>query len=263
MTERHFETGGAAYAAFRPTWPPELVPAIVGPLTEHALDVGCGTGQLARCLADSFARVTATDPSASQVAHAVPHPRIRYRIEAAEQIGLPDDSVDLVVAGQAAHWFELDGFYAEARRVARPDARLALVTYGVPCLDGPGRDRLDRFYWHDIHGFWPAPRRHVERAYRDLPFPFVELPWPALAIERRWTVDELLGYVGTWSAVRRARTAGRGALFDRFAEELREAWGDPQPRVVRWPVGGRLGRLGAKKIHPHRSAPDSGPHSMG
>ena len=47
----------------------------------------------------------------------------------------------------------------------------------------------------------------MEEGYRNLPFPFEERRLPDLAIEVAWTLDELLGYVGTWSAVKEAGKA--------------------------------------------------------
>ena len=62
----------------------------------HALDLGCGTGQLSVLLAGEFDRVTATDPSASQIASAGARDNIRYAIGSAEAIDLPPASVDLI-----------------------------------------------------------------------------------------------------------------------------------------------------------------------
>ena len=162
---RHFEEGGADYARHRPTYPPALADALADTCaaTGHALDVGCGTGQLSALLAARFRQVTATDPSETQIANAAPHPRVAYAIEPAERIGLPDASADLVVAAQAAHWFNLDRFYVEARRVLYPGGALALVSYGVPQLTGPAAERFERFYWQDVHRHWPPGREHVEQ----------------------------------------------------------------------------------------------------
>ncbi|MEM1034802.1 MAG: class I SAM-dependent methyltransferase, partial [Myxococcota bacterium] len=194
MAEGHFEEGGSAYARHRPSYPDALADFLAGAVLgdAHALDVGCGTGQLSVLLGDRFERVTAIDPSASQLAYATPHLRVQYRAATAEDVGLADGSVDLVVAAQAAHWFDLPSFYAEARRVARPGATIALVTYGVPTVTGPAASCFDDFYWRRIHGHWRPGRRHVETAYLDLPFPFAEKPLPPFAIERTWTVDALL-----------------------------------------------------------------------
>ena len=195
-------------------------------------------------LGEVFEQVVATDASAPQIAAATPHPHVRYAVAPAEASGLPDASVDCAVAAQAAHWFDLDAYYREVRRVARPGGLVALVTYAVMEVD-PELERLvERFYWETLDGHWPPERRLVEEGYRSLPFPFERVEAPALALEHRWSADQLLGYVGTWSAVQSLRRAGRGAELDRFGDALREAWGDSaEARLIRWPLSLRLGRV--------------------
>jgi SAM-dependent methyltransferase len=224
----------------------ELASALASACAEtgHALDVGCGTGQLSVYLASHFDRVTATDPSKTQIANAKPHPRVKYAVEAAERIGLPNTSADLIVATQAAHWFDLGAFYREAGRVARPGAVLALVSYGIPEMDGKAGERLHRFYWEDIHRFWPEGRNHVESGYKELPFPFAERSLPPLWITRSWVLSDLLGYVETWSAVKRARTAGEGTTIESFSRDLCAVWsGSDESRAIRWPLSARIATL--------------------
>ena len=241
-----FEKGGSDYARYRPTYPQVLVDALADLCgsTRHALDVGCGNGQFSCLLAARFDRVTATDPSEEQIRNAFADPAVEYRQESAEAIGLADDSVDLIVAAQAAHWFDLDAFYAEAQRVACPGAVIALVSYGVPELDGEASQRFHDFYWKEIFEYWPAARRHVEDGYAAMPFPFPELALPDIAIEREWTLGELFGYITTWSAAKAARKAGAVALIDAFSEDLKRLWGPEETlRTMRWPINGRIGRI--------------------
>jgi SAM-dependent methyltransferase len=136
----HFSLGSDRYAAFRPTYPAALADWLAGlcASTDAAWDVGCGTGQLSVLLARRFGCVFATDASAEQVAMAQPAAGVEYSVAPAERSGLADASVDLVVAAQAAHWFDLPEFYAEVRRVARPGAVVALVCYGKCEIDGAG-----------------------------------------------------------------------------------------------------------------------------
>jgi SAM-dependent methyltransferase len=242
----HFSAAASGYAAHRPAYPAALAEALaaLAPGRGLALDCGCGNGQLARLLAEPFERVVATDASAAQIAEAPPHPRIAFRVAPAEASGLPPACADLIAAAQAAHWFDLPAFYAEARRVARPGAVLALISYGVLHLDGAAEAVLRDFYTRVVGPYWPPERAHVEAGYRTLPFPFAELPAPDLAIEAAWTLADLVGYAGTWSALRGAEAAlGRSPLPD-FARDLAAAWGDPEARRrVRWPLSLRLARL--------------------
>lgn len=243
----HFSTHNAGYAAHRPTYPHALVDflAEAAPGRELALDVGCGTGQFSALLPERFARVVATDASAQQIASATPHERVAYHVAPAEQSGLPEASTDLITVAQAAHWLDLEAFYAEVRRIARPCGVIALITYGVLHVEDATTDAVAQRFYYDVVGpYWPPERRHVEGGYRALPFPFMALDAPALDIEVTWKLADLVGYTDTWSAVRAAEKAVGRAPIDAFHAELAAAWGDPDtPRRVRWPLSLRVGRV--------------------
>lgn len=241
-----FDQGGQAYARFRPEYPPALAQflASVAPGTALAVDAGCGNGQLTVLLAAYFDQVQGVDPSADQIAHAAGHPHVAYACAPAEKLPVADGAAQLITAAQAAHWFDLPRFYAEARRIAAPGAVLALISYGVPQLDPALEARFSRFYCEEIGPYWPAERKLVDTGYTDLPFPFKEQAAPALDMRKTWTLEALLGYLSTWSAVRRVREAAREDILHAFVADLTAMWGDPaQSREIRWPINMRLGTL--------------------
>ena len=242
----HFSTQAAAYAAHRPTYPPALATFLAGlaPGRGLALDAACGTGQLSTQLAEHFDRVVATDASAAQIANATRHPRVAYRTAPAEQSGLAASSVDLITVAQAAHWLDLGTFYDEARRVARPRAVLALISYGILHVEGAPEPVVRHFYDAVVGPYWPPERRHVEDGYRALPFPFAEIDGPDLAITVAWSLDDLTGYIETWSALRGLEKAVGRAPVAAFHAALRSCWGPAERvRAVRWPLSLRLARL--------------------
>jgi SAM-dependent methyltransferase len=241
-----FDQGGLAYAHFRPAYPAALAAFLASqaPHRRLAVDAGCGNGQLTQLLAPGFARVLGIDPSADQIAHALPDERIDYRCAPAERIPADDGSAGLITAAQAAHWFDLPAFYREVRRIGSPGAILALVSYGVLKLESDLDARFQAFYHDEIGRYWPPERRLVDTGYATLDFPFAELAPPALQIDCTWSLPAFLGYVATWSAVRHAREAGGTELMTVFAHELAALWGDPdRKRPVCWPINMRLGQL--------------------
>ncbi|SEK53839.1 Methyltransferase domain-containing protein [Roseateles sp. YR242] len=247
-TQNWFNQGGAAYARYRPEYPPELAAflASVAPTRALAVDVGCGTGQLTVQLAEHFEQTIGLDPSADQLANATPHARVVYRCCPAEQLDVKAGQASLITAAQAAHWFDLPRFYAEVRRVAAPDAVVSLLSYGVLVLDGDLNELFQRFYSQDVGRFWPPERRLVDTGYASIDFPFDERQAPPMTIRKDWNLEELLGYISTWSAVRSALEKGQEALLHRFAAELTERWGDPaRTREMRWPINMRLGTVQA------------------
>jgi Methylase involved in ubiquinone/menaquinone biosynthesis len=241
----HFSAVAAHYAASRPRHPDALFAwlASLAPTPGRAWDAGTGNGQAASALAGHFDHVIATDASAAQIAAAVPHPRVEYRVATAERSGLATGSLDLVVVAQALHWFDVSAFNVEVARVLRPDGVLAVWTYALPVLGDRALDtELGRR--HDsVRAWWPAERRFVETGYRTLPFPFPELAAPAFDMTAQWDLARFLSYVGTWSAVTRFRDAtGNDPVA--AAGSLAAAWGrTDQPRTVRWPLSLRVGRM--------------------
>jgi len=240
----HFSTQAAVYARARPGYPPALFEALaaLAPGRSLAWDCGAGNGQAAVGLAQHFERVVATEPSAAQLAEARPHPRVSYVQSAELAPGVADGTADLVAVAQAAHWFDLNIFYPEVRRVLRPGGLLAIWNYGL-CTIEPAVDALvGHFYSVTIGPFWPPERIHAETAYRLLDFPFPELPFPKMNIEVEWTAGEFATYLRTWSAVTRYTKAHGVDPVVAFEPSLAAAWG-PGRRRVTWPLGGRLGRV--------------------
>jgi SAM-dependent methyltransferase len=249
----HFSKVAADYAARRPRYPPELFRylASLTPARDLAWDCAAGTGQATIPLADWFERVVATDVSSAMVAQADPHPKVEYRVAAAERSGLPNQAVNLVTVAQALHWLRLDAFYPEVGRVLAPGGIVAVWTYGIIHVDGEPADAIVSRFYRDVVGpFWPAERRHVESGYRTLPFPFAELMPPAFAMQVQWTLAELLGYIGTWSATARYRVALGHDPIERLASELGSHWGEPMVRrTISWPLSLRVGKTGVGINH--------------
>lgn len=245
-TSNWFARGGKSYAQYRPEYPDTLLDFLLSTVPEHrhAVDVGCGTGQLTQLLTRGFDNVTGIDPSETQIKNAKPHRRIDYRVAPAEQLPHNLKAINLIAVAQAAHWFNLPTFYDEAARIAAPDATIALISYGVLEPDETIRARFMHFYNDEIGHYWPPERRLVDQGYASIWFPFAEINAPKMAINLQWDFDSLMGYLSTWSAVKRADEAGHAQLFKHFYNDVREVWGDPScTRAFSWPINMRAGKV--------------------
>ena len=145
---------------------------------------------------------------------------------------------------QAAHWFDLEKFYTEVRRVLRPGGVLALIGYNLLTID-PETDALVRYLYTDVLGeYWDAERRLVETAYATLPFPFAEMDFPNVSMTYEWEFGQLIGYLNTWSALQHfVKETWDSPLTDAFVAELREVWPEGVVKMVRFPIFGRMGRV--------------------
>ena len=129
----HFSGHAVEYAKFRPHYPDELFEylALISPRHELAWDCATGNGPAAVGLARHFDSVIATDASAQQIASAELNDRISYRVAPAEASGIDSASVDLILVAQALHWFDIDRFFTEAKRVLKENGALAISSYNV------------------------------------------------------------------------------------------------------------------------------------
>ena len=187
-----------------------------------------------------FDRVIATDASEKQIANAQSHEIVEYRVAPAENSGIGSKTIDLIMIAQALHWFDLDRFYAEARRVLKPHGVLAASAYNLLHIEPAIDEVVNRYYYEVVGPFWPPERKLVEQ-FADLPFPFHKVDAPTFEMTAQWNLDHLLGYLQTWSSTQRFIAVKGSDPLEQIIDELRSAWGDSyQTRKVVWPLTLRI-----------------------
>ncbi|HEY2671220.1 MAG TPA: class I SAM-dependent methyltransferase [Rugosimonospora sp.] len=220
-TDRHARSFGAAaqrYDRYRPGYPADAVTWALGERPLRVADLGAGTGILSRLLGRLGHEVIAVEPDDAMGARLVEaSPGVSVLAGTAEEIPLPDRSVDAVVAGQAYHWFDADRAHAEIARVLRPGGVFAalwnLADPDVPwtvrfaeIIDGPAAvtgagaeppaldfgERFGPVRWAEFrHEVWLTPEDLVAVATTRSPY------LVATAQERRDLVDAVRGLIDT------------------------------------------------------------------
>ena len=122
-----FGAAAAAYAEHRPDYAQAAVRWALDPASgPRVLDLGAGTGKLTAALVALGVEVVAVEPDSamlSELRRALP--TVRSLQGSAEAIPLPDASVDVVLAGNAMHWFDMAVAGPEIARVLAPGGMLA------------------------------------------------------------------------------------------------------------------------------------------
>ena len=222
----HFSRDSASYAEFRPRYPAALFEwlAQLPPARRLVWDV-------------------ASDASIAQLRARSQASGVHYLAEQGEISAVATRRADLVTVAQAYHWLDHQRFHAEVDRVLVPDGVFAVWCYGVLSAESEIDDALARFYHDTVGAYWPKERVHVEQGYRHFKIPIAEVSAPRLSIETHFTLPQLLGYLGTWSAVGRYMQANGHDPVPGFGEELAGLWGDPtRARRIEWPISVRAGR---------------------
>jgi SAM-dependent methyltransferase len=123
-----FGTVAASYDRGRPSYPREAVAWALGERRLRVLELGAGTGKLTEVLLDLGHDVFATEPDEQMLdVLSAKLPDVRATLGSAEQIPVGDQQYDVVVAGQAFHWFDGAAALAEIGRVLAPGGQLVLL----------------------------------------------------------------------------------------------------------------------------------------
>jgi hypothetical protein len=240
-----FSKQATAYAAFRPTYPKALYEFVVSQVTTKgkAWDCATGNGQVAKDLAPYFKEIHATDLSVDQIKKATPAENIFYSVCPAEKTAFPEDLFDLITVGQAMHWLNFDAFYFEVRRVAKKNAVLAIWGYGLLKINSEIDSIVSDFYVNVIGPYWDEERKHVDRHYESIPFPFEPIHAPEFSFSFSWTISELEGYLNTWSSVQKFIQANEGNPVEGVIQKIKNHW-TGEKMVVTFPLFVKIGRIG-------------------
>ena len=241
----NFSAQAKDYSKFRPTYPPEMIEHVVSFVKQKnsALDVATGNGQLAKELAKYFKQVYATDMSEKQIENAEHADNIIYKVEPAEKTDFENKQFDLITVAQAIHWFDFDSFYKEVKRLLKPEGIFAILGYGLFQTNEHSHKILSHFY-HDIIGpYWDSERRYLDENYETIPFPFDEFEVKKFEANFNWNIEQLTGYLETWSAVQHYRKQNNNENpVDLIRDELKESW-EKSNKQVTFPLLLRIGQI--------------------
>jgi SAM-dependent methyltransferase len=208
---RSFGAVAADYAVLRPSYPADALAFVLGDRPRRVLDLGAGTGLLSAVLRAAGHEVVAVDPSPEMLDQLSARlPEVEAHVGAAEGVPVPDGSVDAVVAGQAAHWFDPAPAAAEMRRVLRPGGVVGLI-WNTRDTRVPWVAALDDLLTGETRGS-AADQSVVDDFARLLP---ADDEWFESGLVQTVSPEQLVAGIGTRSYAATMDRDGRAALLDR------------------------------------------------
>lgn len=241
----NFSKQSHLYAQYRPHYPEELFSYIVSFVKNKnaAWDCGTGNGQSAAQLAEHFAAVYATDISEKQLQNAAQAANIFYSVQPAEHTSIESNSIGLVTVAQAIHWFDFEKFYAEVKRVATTDGIIAVWCYSLFTISPDIDAVIGKFHYNTLENYWDPERKYVDEGYINIPFPFKKINTPLFHIEKQLAIEEIEGYLNTWSAVQKYITEHSENPVAGLIKQVLPLWGGIKKRTVVFPVHLLLGKI--------------------
>jgi len=248
LNNDYFSSQADAYRRFRPRYPNRLFEYLSTELDTNSVIWDCATGNgQAAIQFNPELKVVATAQSFSQLIHRSLSNNVLYAQARAEHAPFNDASVSLITVAQALHWFDFDSFYREARRVLKPGGIIAAWTYSFlsasPQL-GHNIDQCVRSFYYDIVGaYWPPERQWIDHLYETIPFPFEDVQVPDFHLELSWSLEDLVGYLSSWSSVMLYKKAKNIDPVPDLKSQLRKLWGDSKiKKDTQWKLGLRIGK---------------------
>lgn len=230
MSSSNLFTGTASsFAAFRPPYPRELLDLLADATTGHGslVDLGCGTGELARPLARLFDEVLAVDPEPDMIevgrgrAADDGVDNIAWVTEKAESADLGTGSADLITVGSAFHWMDRPLVLDKARRSLRPTGAFAVVGGNSPWT---GKESWQQVIVSVMEKVIGGTRRAGDGVFRRPTDPhevvlarhgFSDVVQHDFRTPHEWTLDGILGYLRSTSFASRTVLGDRADEFDR------------------------------------------------
>ena len=236
-----FGRAASDYAQHRAGFPPELFDRLESmnaiAAGRRALDIGTGTGTLARGLAQRGLTVTGVDiarPLLDQAERLAARDgmELTWLESTAEHTGLGDGAFDVVTAGQCWHWFDRAAVADECRRLLSPDGRL-VITH-LDWLTAPGNvldvteqailefgGRFSKRLEAGAEGFYPAWTRDVRQAG------FVGIETFSFDVDLIYPKDGWRGRVRASAPIGGTLDAATVERFDALLAERLVDWPDP------------------------------------
>ncbi|XP_010427085.1 PREDICTED: putative methyltransferase DDB_G0268948 [Camelina sativa] len=235
------ENEAKAYLDARPRYPIDWYKKIAARTQDHKLawDVGTGNGQAAIGLVEHYENVVATDINEAQLKRAIKHSRISYHhtpitMSEDEMVALigGENSVDLIVAAQAVHFFDLTTFYNVAKRVLRKEGGLIAVWVYNDIVISPEIDPIMKRLVDSTLPFRTPIMNLASDGYKTLMFPFESIGMGSegkpitLDIPHKLSLKGFIGFLRSWQPAMKAKEKGVELINEDLMTKFEEAWGD-------------------------------------
>ena len=241
-----FNNNSHEYSKFRPRYPKEIYEFLVDKCVdyENVWDCGCGNGQVAIDLINSFNNLYATDINQNQIDNAFKHDKIIYSIQNSESTNFEDSFFDLVCAAQCVHWFDFTKYFNELNRVMKNGSIFSCWGYSFFEVNPEIDLIIENELLKEIDSFWAVGNKLLHKGYDKIQFPFVQINTEKMIMQLDWNLHELSDYINTWSAVKLYDNNKQTKIVEKIKNRLNKIWNNEEKKRITmdltWYVGRKL-----------------------
>lgn len=230
-----FNTESHKYFQYRPRYPKQLYEFInsVCESKEVVWDSACGNGQVAVDISKYFSIVEASDIHENQIKNAFEKDNVHYSLQNSEATNYPDNFFDAVCVAQALHWFNLDAFFYEVKRVLKKEGLFFCWGYSFFKINDEIDQIITDFLLKEIEPFWSENNRLLHHEYVEITFPFKKIETPDFEMKEKWQLNQLLEYLSTWSAVKLYNKNKPTNIIDELALNLSKCWNENEIKEIK------------------------------
>jgi hypothetical protein len=127
--------------------------------------------------------------------------------------------------------------------VAKPGAYIFVSTYNLLKINKVIDNIINNLYLDILNGYWDKERKYIDEEYKTIPFPFKEIETPKFEIQVSWTIDQLIGYLNTWSAAQHYIKKEHIDPIALIKAELNKNWQAGEIKEVIFPLHLRMGQI--------------------
>jgi len=210
------------YDRLRPGPPQEALDWLVPPDCRTAIDIAAGTGLFSRALQRRVENVIAVEPDdRMREVLAARSPGVRAVEGRGEVIPVPDASAGGVFVSSAWHWLDPGQAIPEMARVLADGGRLGVIWTGRDRqTDWVARLDLPRNTPQDAPSADAGHRRRRHEVTLPPDAPFENVATASFTFARCMTVDQIVGYLATYSGLITASGQERAAALAHARQEL-------------------------------------------
>ncbi len=233
------------YTNYRPQYPKELFEFLSKKSTspKMVLDCGSGSGQATEGLSRIFEHVIAVDASNELLSKAKKLSNVTYIQSLCEKLPLASNSIDLICVAQAIHWFQLETFYEEVKRILKPGGIIAVFCYNQATISTKVDEIVANIYEQvKSNENITIERQYVYDAYETLPFPFKKILSPSFKMTVRWNYNQWLEYMKTWPSILEYEKKFNINLVENSKLAIRHAWENEDEKEITWSIYLKVGQ---------------------